>query len=395
MCYILFFYRRANPRNKPTRPSVVSNSARFFATTTSSTTTERRPTLDPVVQAMPPSLSIVSQHRMLFTQPTPSSISPRPAHSFHYQQQRTVVSSNFGARPIYPRPFSCNQPVASTGMINPYAKRDDMAPPQHLSPRPTSVSTPHHQYQPALTPTRRSPFGNFGATGCQAPSATRPVPLPFPHGGMMFSDRLDSPASDYSWGNPAPPVTFEPLPDIRIKRSESSSSSSSGSSTLIDLQAQWNSDPLNAGKTTAAASLLSFGLLSDPSTASTPRRHGHGDALVVVAPPGPRSDASLPKAPPQQVPPPVPPLPAGAVKFSTAELARFVLNSDNLYGTKDITATTRQIAGVSTKHTAKCDSLLKMIFTLLANHPSPEMQYLAQDVEGRHRFDDEELLATP
>ena len=255
-----------------------------------------------------------------------------------------------------------------------------MAPPQHLSPRPTSVSTPH-QYQPALTPTRRSPFGNFGATGCQAPSATRPVPLPFPHGGMMFSDRLDSPASDYSWGNPAPPVTFEPLPDIRIKRSESSSSSSSGSSTLIDLQAQWNSDPLNAGKTTAAASLLSFGLLSDPSTASTPRRHGHGDALVVVAPPGPRSDASLPKAPPQQVPPPVPPLPAGAVKFSTAELARFVLNSDNLYGTKDITATTRQIAGVSTKHTAKCDSLLKMIFTLLANHPSPEMQYLAQDVE--------------
>jgi hypothetical protein len=68
---------------------------------------------------------------------------------------------------------------------------------------------------------------------------------------------------------------------------------------------------------------------------------------------------------------PVDPPPA-AVNLSTADLARFVLRPDNLYGTVDITTSTQDLSGVSSHHSKRCGDLL--------SHPSPEMQYLAQDV---------------
>jgi hypothetical protein len=96
--------------------------------------------------------------------------------------------------------------------------------------------------------------------------------------------------------------------------------------------------------------------------------------------------ATSPQRPQLQDPPPVmPPTlpvnpPPAAVNFSTADLARFVLRKDNLYGTADITTSTQELSSVLLHHSKRCVDLLMNIFDLLASHPSPEMQYLAQDV---------------
>jgi hypothetical protein len=69
-----------------------------------------------------------------------------------------------------------------------------------------------------------------------------------------------------------------------------------------------------------------------------------------------------------------------AFNFSMADLAQFVLLPENLYGMADITTPIQELSGVFTRHSKRCEDLLKTIFNLLANHPSLEMQYLAEDV---------------
>ena len=339
------------------------NSARFVTGT-------RRPMFHPMIQSMPTAPSIGSQNRMSLTQPTGSSFGT-PASSFRQQSYGAhdpMFPPTYGAprsmlhaalHPSNPTTTSCSSSIIK----NPYVKRDVAHGAAFLFPHPTSKACPK-QHSAVDAASQRGPFGG---TGGQLPNDLTPSCSSsihaFPSGGLsMFSiasDSLGSPFTD--------PPDQEFMTGISYA---ASSSSSAGSSSLIDLQ---QADRETTTEHDAIHASPAPGLLSTLAVAAS-------EALTKLPSSSHQQNEVRPPEEESTTSSTTDPLPT-VLSYSTAELARFVLQSDNLYGTTDITRTTRQLETVTTRHKAKCDQYLQMIFTLLANHPSREMQYLAEDAK--------------
>ena len=339
------------------------NSARFVTGT-------RRPMFHPMIQSMPTAPSIGSQNRMSLTQPTGSSFGT-PASSFRQQSYGAhdpMFPPTYGAprsmlhaalHPSNPTTTSCSSSIIK----NPYVKRDVAHGATFLFPHPTYKACPK-QHSAVDDASQRGPFGGTGGQlvpNDLTPSCSSSIHA-FPSGGLsMFSIASDS------LGLP-----FTDPPDQEFMTGISyaaSSSSSAGSSSLIDLQQadRETTTEHDAIHASPAPGLLSTLALAASETLTKLPSSSH-QQNEVRPPEEPTTTCTTD------------PLPT-VLSYSTAELARFVLQSDNLYGTTDITRTTRQLETVTTRHKAKCDQYLQMIFTLLANHPSREMQYLAEDAK--------------
>jgi hypothetical protein len=355
---------------------------------------------------MPAVPSQYSQQRMSLTQPsgpssytTPLQSSGHPWHAF-----RPFQPANYSRN--VPHPTEHHQPyhlVTSSSMrvTNPYAKSNAGHAGNTIPPHLTVTST-YVQQSTTYPHAHRSPLRDLGGTGGQVlpqpKSSTHFLPIPKQLGPTMardYTNQQDSPFMHVpSQNNPD-----EHEPNISYGPSFSSSSSETDSlAPMIDLQASpFQQEKRSFAAVTSMESSIAFDYSPSSDQEQSDRR---GSTSVIAAlsgfmspskRPPPQGASSLSKPPPPLKSPtsvsvdpppasvPVDPSPA-AVNFSTADLARFVLNSENLYGNTDITTSTRDLTGVSSRHSKRCGDLLSTIFMLLANHPSREMQYLAEDV---------------
>jgi hypothetical protein len=151
---------------------------------------------------------------------------------------------------------------------------------------------------------------------------------------------------------------------------------------MIDLQASQSKPAPSSGLLSQLAAAASA---AQNLTASSQR---HNDALLAPLridhdnSPKPPSPATRTGTHPGITTIEQPATAAGVTpEFSTADLARFVLNSEDLYGTRDATATTRAMEVVSTRHKATCNKFMLMVFKLLEHHASPQMRSLAEFAE--------------
>ena len=226
--------------------------------------------------------------------------------------------------------------MTSSQVFNPYAKKHagnfTLGFPGH------PVLLPNHQQRHPI-PHARRPLGNLGGYGGQVSvyhASLHPTPQsPLQDGGSNFSIASDSLAATPSLSHASPPI-FEPLPVFTLARSYSTSSGSS--SSPIDLQAAC---PKSPGSHDESHEPIATGLLSTPVMATSQLTSLPNQKCDFFPPEIPLQNETTTTSVPRS-----PATPAGVksdMRYSISDLVKFALNSDNLYGTANITTTTHGV----------------------------------------------------
>jgi hypothetical protein len=385
--YFVSPYRANYPPKRGPRVAVPPISSTKIPTPTIMAT---RPPLDPLVQSMPSAPTQASHQRMSFTQPPASSSLTIPTLSSGLR--------NSGVRPFPPGnychdgPHSMNhrhQPYflinsARMSVRNPYAKVNTGQGRPTFTPQLTTTPTYMQHHSTTYPQSRRIPLHELASEGLSELFPKAPFQFPSIPNRNLQARTLKTPSTDSDSPFALVPSQHDPSeyePNILYGPLSSSSSDSEDTGPMIDLQAI-PVEPEKPITPSVSTFITAADVIANTTSSIEDRNDVSSESFVVDA----TSRATSPRRPQLQDPPPVmPPTlpvnpPPATVSFSTADLARFVLRSDNLYGTVDITTSTRDLSGVSSRHSKRCGDLLTNIFDLLASHPSPEMQYLAQDV---------------